>query len=163
MDLKQRIIWQLQTIRQLGDQMLTAFHSPEDWTLQIFPGANHALWIVGHLSMVDNNVLGKFFSKSVEKAGYPEKFGRKSSPSPNPADYPQPEEILAFRRERRATLLDCISTLPDADFEKPVPPGLPPFVQNAGQMFAFIAVHEATHSGQLSMCRRALGHAPVVG
>ena len=61
MDLKQRIIWQLQTIRQLNEQMLPAFTSLIDWTHQIFPGANHALWIVGHLAMIDNSVLGRLF------------------------------------------------------------------------------------------------------
>ncbi len=163
MDLKQRIIWQLQTIRQLGDQMLAAFTTSEDWTHQIFPGANHPLWIAGHIAFVDNRILGVFFSKSVDKSGYTEKFGRASKPSSNPADYPPAAEVLEFRRERRAVLLDCIGTLPDTDFEKPVPPGLPPFVQNGGQMFSFIAVHEGIHTGQLSMCRRALGHGPVVG
>ncbi|HTQ39845.1 MAG TPA: DinB family protein [Pirellulales bacterium] len=163
MDLKQRIVWQLQVIRQLSDQMLSAFTSPEEWTRQLFPGANHPLWIAGHVAFVDNRILGVFFSKSMEKPGYAEKFGRSSKPSPNPADYPPPDEVLNFRRERRSTLLDCIATLSDADFEKPVPAGLPPFVQNYGQMFAFLAVHEGTHTGQLSMCRRVLGHAPVVG
>jgi hypothetical protein len=163
MDLKQRILWQLQTIRQLNEQMFASFVTPQDWTHQVFPGANHALWIAGHLAMVDNNVLARFFSKPTEKPGYLEKFGRKSSPSPNPANYPPPEEVVALFHERRSTLLGCIEACPDADFEKPVPPGAPPFIHNAGQMFAFTAVHEGIHTGQLSMCRRALGHAPVVG
>jgi len=163
MDLKQRIIWQLQTIRQLGDQMLTSFTTPEDWTRQLFPGANHPMWIAGHIAFVDNRLLGVFFSKSIDKPDYAEKFGRSSKPSSNPADYPPPSEILEFRRERRATLLESIAGFPDADFDKPVPPGLPPFVQNIGQMFSFMAVHEGMHTGQLSMCRRVLGHAPVVG
>jgi uncharacterized damage-inducible protein DinB len=162
-DLKTRIIWQLQAIRNLGDQMLAVFTSPEDWTHQLFPGANHPLWVAGHIAFVDNRILGVFFQKSIENPALTEKFGRQSKPSPNPADYPPPAEVLEFRRERRATLLDCIATLSDADFEKQVPPGLPPFVQNAGQMFSFLAVHEGMHTGQLSMCRRALGHAPVVG
>jgi len=162
MDLKQRIVWQLQTIRQLNQQMLPAFTSPKDWTHQIFPGANHALWIVGHLAMVDNSVLGRFFSKPVEKPDYSEKFGRKSNPSPNSADYPSPEDVLSLFHERRSTLLACIEACADAEFEKPAPPGVPPFIHNVGQMFAFTAVHEGMHTGQLSMCRRALGHAPIV-
>jgi hypothetical protein len=163
MNVKQRILWQLQTIRGLSDQMLSAFNSPAEWTHQIFPGANHPLWIIGHLSLVDNNVLGKFFDKLIEKPGYKEKFGRQSKPSPNSVDYPSATEVLEFFRTRRADLLNAIEGFPDANFDQPVPPGLPPFVQNAGQMFAFIAVHEALHFGQVSMARRALGHAPVVG
>ena len=162
MDLKQRILWQLQTIRQLSEQMLPAFKSPQDWTHQIFPGANHALWIVGHLAMVDNSILGRVFSKPVDKPGYPEKFGRQSKPSSNPVDYPSPDEVVTLYHERRSTLLACIESFPESDFEKPVPPGGPPFIHNVGQMFAFTAVHEGTHTGQLSMIRRALGHAPIV-
>jgi hypothetical protein len=163
MDLRQRILWQLQSIRGLTDQMLPAFKTPEHWTHQVFPGANHALWIVGHLALVDNNVLGKFFDKMIETPIYKEKFGRQSQPSPKAADYPAPEEVVEFFRERRRTLLASIEQFPASDFDNSVPPGLPPFVENAGQMFAFVATHEALHSGQLSMSRRSLGHPPVVG
>jgi len=164
MDLKQRITWQLQTIRHLTESMISSFTTPQTWTHQLFPGANHALWVLGHLSLVDNNVLGKFFDgHQIEKPAYRERFGRGSRPTPNPAEYPPPEEVLAFWRERRATLLACLADFPMEDLDKPVPPGLPPFVKNAGQMFAFIAIHEALHGGQLSMSRRALGNAPVVG
>jgi uncharacterized damage-inducible protein DinB len=163
MDLKQSILWQLQSIRGLSDQMLTTFKTPTDWTHQVFPGANHALWIVGHLALVDNNVAGKFFDKMIEKPNYKEKFGRQSQPSSNAADYPAPEELLEFFRERRRTLLASIEQFPASDFDNPVPPGLPPVVQNVGQMFVFVANHEALHSGQLSMSRRSLGHPPVVG
>jgi uncharacterized damage-inducible protein DinB len=163
MDLKQRILWQLQTIRQLGDQMLTAFTSPTDWTYQLFPSANHAMWIVGHLAMVDNSAISKLFpEKCVQNADYSEKFGRQSKPSPNSDDYPPAEELLSFRHDRRATLLNCITEMTPADFEKPVPSPKPPFIQTAGDLLSFLAVHEGMHTGQLSMCRRALGHAPIV-
>src|SRR5262249_19703331 len=87
MDMKQQIKWQLQTIRQFDEQFLPALKSPADWTHQVFPGSNHALWVVGHLAMVDNNVLAKLFpEKSTPKPGWSEKFGRQSKPSPNSAD-----------------------------------------------------------------------------
>jgi hypothetical protein len=164
MDLKHRIIWQLQTIRALNEQMFTAFATPQDWTHQIFPGANHALWIAGHLAMVDNSGIGRFFpTHMIDKPDYGAKFGRQSTPSADFTDYPPPAEILALMRERRATLITCLEGFTDADFDKPAPPGLPPFIHNAGQMYSFMAVHEGLHTGQLSMNRRALGNAPVVG
>jgi hypothetical protein len=163
MDLKQRIKWQLETIRQFDEQFLSALKTPQDWTHQLFAGANHPLWIVGHLSLVDNNVLGKFFpEKFIDKPGWSEKFGRQSTPSPHAADYPPPEEVLAFFRERRTTLIECVSMMNEADFEKPAPPPKPPFIHEAWQMFLFMTSHEALHMGQLSMARRAMGNAPIV-
>ncbi len=164
MDLKQRIIWQLQTVRALNEQMFSTFQSPEDWTHQIFPGANHALWIAGHLAMADNSGISRFFpAQGVDKGDWTKKFGRQSTPSSNFADYPPPAEVLAFMRERRATLIQCLEGFSEADFDQPAPTGLPPFIHNAGQLYSFMAVHEGLHTGQLSMCRRALGNAPVVG
>lgn len=163
MDLKQRIIWQLQTIRALTEQMLAAFKTPSDWTHQIFPGANHALWIVGHLAMADNNGISRFVpEKALDKPDYSKKFGRQSTPSPNASDYPAPEEVLALFRERRAALIACLEAFSDNDFEKPAPPGVPPFIKNAQHMYSFLAVHEGMHTGQLSMTRRALGNSPIV-
>jgi uncharacterized damage-inducible protein DinB len=163
MELKQRIKWQLETFRQFGEQFFSAFKTPQDWTYEIFPGANHALWIIGHLSMVDNNVLSRLFpGKGVDKPDYSEKFGRQSKPSPNAADYPPPEEVLAFFHERRIVLLECIDNMSAEDFEQPVPPPKPPFINNVWQLLSFMAIHESLHMGQLSMCRRALGNAPIV-
>jgi hypothetical protein len=163
MGTKDQIKWQLQTIRQFDEQFFPALKSPADWTHQVFPGSNHALWVVGHLAMVDNNVLGKLFpEKSIPKHGWSEKFGRQSKPSANAADYPPPDEVLAFFRDRRTSLLESIDQMSEADLEKPVPPPAPPFIQNARQMFAFLSIHEGIHMGQLSMCRRALGNPPIV-
>jgi hypothetical protein len=164
MYLKQRIIWQLQTIRQLNEQMFASFMTTQDWTHQIFPGANHALWIAGHLAMVDNSGIGRFFPASaVDKPDYGKKFGRQSTPSADFADYPPPAEVIAFMRERRTALINCLEGFSDADFDKPAPPGSPPFIHNAWQMYSFMAVHEGLHTGQLSMNRRALGNAPIAG
>ena len=162
MELKPRIKWQLETIRQFDEQFLSALKTPADWTHQLFPGANHPLWILGHLSLVDNNVIAKFFPKKyIDKPGWAERFGRESKPSPNAADYPPPEEVAAFFLERRATLIQCVDTMNEADFEQPVPEPKPPFIQIAWQMFLFMTAHEALHMGQLSLVRRALGNAPI--
>jgi DinB superfamily len=164
MDSKQRIIWQLQTVRALNEQMFASFVKPEDWVHQIFPGANHALWIAGHLAMVDNSGISRFIpAQGVDKGDWSKKFGRQSTPTSNFADYPPPAEVLAFMRERRATLVKCLEGFSEADFDQPAPPGLPPFIHNAGQLYSFMAVHEGLHTGQLSMCRRSLGNTPVVG
>src|SRR5262245_52731759 len=154
MDTKEQIKWQLQTIRQFDEQFLPALKSPEDWTHQVFPGSNHALWVVGHLAMVDNNVLGKLFpDKSIPKHGWSERFGRQSKPSANPADYPPPDEVLAFFRNRRTCLLDAIDQLSQADLEQSVPPPVPPSIQDARQLFAYLSLHEGIHLRQVALCR----------
>jgi hypothetical protein len=63
--------------------------------------------------------------------------------------------------ERRATLLTALDALSDADLEQPLAKGAPDFLPDVGSVFEMAVWHEGLHSGQLSICRRAMGHKPV--
>ncbi len=107
MDYKQRLKAQLELVRGTTESILSAFKTPQDWTYQVHPQANHALWVAGHLTVADNMMVSKL---APEKAAtlppaYKEMFSPGSKPSPDPNDYPPPEDVLARMRERRAALL----------------------------------------------------------
>ena len=57
MDTKQRLRQQLMTIRGISDAMLAAFETPQQWTHQVHDQANHALWFIGHMGMVDDFLI----------------------------------------------------------------------------------------------------------
>lgn len=164
MSLKERLERQLASARQLSERLLADFKTPEDWTRQIHPGCNHALWFAGHMANTDNFLISLVApERSWQNKDFGAKFGMGSQPSPNPADYPPPAEVLATMRERRQTLLSILNGLRDEDLAQKTPPGAPEFLADFGAVFELAIWHEGLHSGQLSLTRRALGHGPVMG
>lgn len=164
MSLKERIKANLTQARDMTEGILASFQSPEDWTYQVHPKANHALWIAGHLGHADNFFLTLLDpEKGVEKEGWSEAFGMGSQPTSDPAAYPPVAEVLEFFRERRQTLLDILENLPEADLAKKTPEGSPEFLSDFEQVLEVAVWHEGVHSGQLTVAHRALGNPPLYG
>lgn len=164
MSLKERLQRQLESARQLSQRLLADFHSPEQWTHQVYDGGNHALWFAGHMANTDNFLISLVApQRAIEKNGFGAAFGMGSRPSGDLADYPPIEEVLATMHERRATLLEVLAGFSDEDLARPTPAGAPDFLSDFGSVFELAVWHEGLHSGQLSMVRRSLGFAPVMG
>jgi uncharacterized damage-inducible protein DinB len=163
--LKERLkIW-LEQSRKTSEGMLADFKTPQDWTYQVDPSANHAMWFAGHMASTDNFVLSKIApEKAIElPPNYKELFGMGSKPSSDPAIYPKPEEALRLFRDRRQALLAVLDKMSEADLSKPIPEGGPGFLTDNASMFELLVWHEGLHTGQVSIARRALGHAPLMG
>src|SRR5690606_34888237 len=139
------------------------FKTPQEWTHQVHPKANHALWVAGHLATVDNFFLSILApEKMKDLPGYQEKFGMGSQPSGNPADYPPPEEVLANFRELRASLLAVLDQMDDEALQQPNPPGTPSMIADKAAVFEMAAWHEGMHAVQATVARRALGHESII-
>jgi hypothetical protein len=163
MDLKARIVGQLGFVRGLTERILSDFKSPDDFVYQVDPNTNHVLWLAGHLGVVENFMIRQFDpTKAVETAGYRDQFGIGSRPIGDLSAYPPVEEVLAFMRERRAALLALVAPLGDADLLRPCPPGAPAFMTDLASVLEAAVWHEAMHTGQMTVVRRALGHPPIV-
>lgn len=157
-----RLRRQLTQARELSERLLADFQSPHDWTHQVHPAANHALWFAGHMAHTDNfflSILAPERAKSLGK--FTELFGVGSAPVDDPAAYPAAEEVTAVMRERRAALLALLDTLTDDALTQPTPPGSPDFLPDFGSVFETAIWHEGVHSGQLSLVRRSLGFPPL--
>lgn len=164
MSLKERLQRQLTSARQLSERLLADFKTPEDWTRQLHPGCNHALWFAGHMANTDNFLISMIAPEQAwQNKDFGLKFGMGSQPSPNPADYPPPADVLSTMRERRQALLALLDKLGDDDLARKTAAGAPEFLADFGSVFELAVWHEGLHSGQLSLTRRALGHAPVMG
>jgi len=168
MELRDHARHSLTFSRRLLEGMLASFKTPEDWVFQVHPKANHALWITGHLALVDNSFISKFRpALSMKPDGWDALFSFGSQPKPDASVYPGPEEALGYFRQRRQTLLSVLEKLSADELRGPAPAagersplaGAP----SIGQAFIFIAFHEGMHSGQLTVAHRALGNAPIVG
>jgi hypothetical protein len=159
--LKERLKRQLITARQTSEGFLADFKTPEEWVKQVHCEANHALWFAGHMGISDNFFIAVVAPEKARKDPVLEsRFGMGSHPTDQVTDYPPVETVLAFMRERRATLLQILDELTDADLAKPTPKGTPEFLSDVGSVFETAIWHEGMHSGQLSVVRRSLGHKP---
>lgn len=162
MKLADRIVRQLELIRDTSEKMLAAFQAPEDWTYQVAPGTNHALWFAGHMAVADNFFIGMIEpGRKISLDEFEAKFGMGSKPTSNADDYPPAAEVLDVMRERRAAVLDLLRRRSNDDLAKPMPVGTPDFWTDYGSVFEMLVWHEAMHLGQVSIVRRALGHSPL--
>lgn len=162
MQLKERLKSQLLKVRGLSEELLKAFNKPEEWTHQVAPNSNHALWFVGHMGVTDNFFLSMLDSSKVKDAeGYAERFGIGSQPVDDASAYPPVEEVLGYMRERRAALLEILDQMSEGDLGRSVPEGAPAMWTDFASVLETAIWHETMHAGQVTVARRALGNAPL--
>jgi uncharacterized damage-inducible protein DinB len=162
MNLADRLLRQLEMIRDTSEKMLAAFQTPEDWTHQVVPGTNHALWFAGHMAMTDNYFISQIDPKQAKTfEGWDKLFEMGSQPTDNPDDYPPVAEVVDAMRDRREVLLDLLRGRSDAELAAPLAEGAPEFLPDLGSVFEMTTWHETLHVGQVSVVRRGLGHRPL--
>jgi uncharacterized damage-inducible protein DinB len=131
------------------------FHQP-------FPGANHALWTMGHLATVDQYFLkslagrdGAIFDRNRDT------FFAKSKPSPNASDYPTLEAVRDYFDTSRAEFRGWIDSLDEEKLASPLPEKWHEFAASHAGMILRLLWHEGMHYGQLTVIRKSLGLPPV--
>jgi uncharacterized damage-inducible protein DinB len=138
---------------------------PEDkMTAQPYPGANHVLWIMGHLASADDAFLADLDGRErVLPAQWKDLFGMGSEPTDDPAKYPSPDEVRAAMEERREAVYEWIGGLTADRLAQPLPEPWTKFSPNHALFINTISDHEAFHVGQISAVRRALGMPSAFG
>lgn len=154
---------QLEQARGYSERLLASFHSPEEWTHQVHDRANHALWFAGHMGVTDNFFISLLDPQHArEEEGYQARFGIGSEPSASPSDYPPPEKVVDYMRDRRARFLGILDALDEEELQRPMPAGTPDFLPDYGSVFQTAAWHEGLHVGQVTVAHRALGNPPFI-
>jgi uncharacterized damage-inducible protein DinB len=162
MSQKDRLRRQLVNMRQMSERLLQDFQTPEQWTFQVHPACNHALWFAGHMATSDNFFISLVAPERTQQLPeFQSKFGMGSQPTSNPSAYPAPDAVVEIMRQRRATLLAALDRMSDDDLAKKTPAGAPDFLPDVASVFELAIWHEGQHNGQLSVARRALGHKPL--
>lgn len=138
---------------------------PEDkWCHCPIPGANHAMWIAGHLAHSDNFFVSSLAAQASKvPQAWDDLFGMGSKPQSDPAIYPQPAEMREIMAERREALLAWYRSLNEAKLIEPLPEDWRPFAPDFIGLAHSIAWHEGLHAGQLTVVRKGLGLAPKFG
>ncbi|WP_425398776.1 DinB family protein [Aeoliella sp.] len=166
MDFKPHARHLLDTARQYTLKQLAQLTQPEDWVYRPTPNANHALWMVGHLAIADNRFATRFREATHNVPdGYEAMFWIGTECQSSLDAYPAVDEVRAYMDERRENLLRVLDEVTEEEIAAPLPamdPASPmATAPNLGHYFFYGAAHEMIHAGQLSVCCRGLGHAPL--
>jgi uncharacterized damage-inducible protein DinB len=128
---------------------------------QPVPNGNHCLWILGHLAVTDNGMIGQIDeSKQADKEGYWDLFGMGSQPTADADRYPSRQEVEAYLTERRETMLSLVEGLSDEGLAGPTSGFFTAVAPTLGGLLLMAATHDGFHNGQLSVIRRSLGMQP---
>ena len=131
---------------------------------QPFPGANHALWTMGHLATADEHFLQKIGNRPTTKFNDLQSiFFMKSTPSPNLKDYPPFEDVQTYFRDARERLVAYFRSLTPEQLSEPLDSQMKQFAADRAMLMRSIAWHEGFHTGQLAVIRKSLGLNPAFG
>ncbi len=133
---------------------------PEERMTSQPPGiVNHPAWQLAHLAVVQDRLVQILGGKSRLDPDWEKRFGRGSTPASAGAGHPTRADLLGIIDERRGEFVRLFSRLGAEELAKPPGvPGIPPRFSSLGMFLTFVMMsHEATHLGQLSAWRRAMG------
>ncbi len=130
-------------------------------------GGNHPLWILGHLTYAEANIVSHIISGNENPLiGWKEMFGSSTEPVAEADRYLPWDEVRQKFDEVRAETLNVLDGLTADDLDLPsknCPPGLEPFMGTVGACFALLMLHPAMHRGQVADARRMAGQKPLFG
>jgi hypothetical protein len=122
---------------------------------------NHLLWIAGHLTNTRYN-FGVFLGLTATFP-YKELYTDTTKPPPNnrPIDesvtYPSLTEILGYWNDYAGPFVDGVANLTEEQLAGELPFGTPIGGKTLLELFGFVASHESSHIGQMSIIRKYLG------
>lgn len=139
---------------------------PDDrWAGQPAPGAtmNHAAWTIGHLAWANDNMVRRLGRAPALDDAWRGLFGMGTAPLPDRSAYPSGAVLLGELEAAHARLAEAVAAAPPEVF------AAPPAEERMRARFPTVGImtaglmtaHHASHNGQLSAWRRAMGFPPV--
>jgi hypothetical protein len=140
--------------------------SSVDWYHMPSEGVTHIAWQVGHLAVAeyrlaierirgtkpsDDDLIPRHFLKL---------FGKGSTVTGDPGDYPGPDEIRTVLDHVHVASLKELQKLPLTELDRP-PVSPHPLAKTKLDALNFCGQHEMLHAGQIGLLRRLLGYKPL--
>ena len=156
---------QLVTVRKYSLNLIDDI-DPADWLRQPREGVSHVAWQVGHLATAEYWLtLNRIRGRKAEDAEllsdeFVQRYGRLTTPDPDPAKNASPTELRATLERVHAQTLQELSQLSEAVLDEPVSNAHRMFTTK-GQALLWCAQHEMLHAGQIGLLRRQLGYPPL--
>jgi hypothetical protein len=120
---------------------------------------NHAAFVLGHLAWsADDVAADRLGLPPACPANWKELFGIGAQPSPDRSRYPSKAVLLKALEDAHARLADAVTKAAPEVLTQPPPEMFRDRCHTLGALLAvMMTTHEATHNGQLSAWRRAMG------
>jgi hypothetical protein len=141
------------SMKHLGSMSDAPLLRPGPW------GGNHAMWIAGHLTVVEGRLQQMLHGTGNPVAKWKALFDWGSEPVDDRAAYPPFEEVLRTFKELRAQTHAFLDEFGEEGLDRPTkvqPPGFKGF-ETAGAAIMIIAGHAIGHMGGLTVVRAAAG------
>ena len=146
-------------------QKLVADLADEQMCAQPVPGRvmNHPAFLLGHLALV----AGNFGTSMVGAApvcpeDWKELFNQGAKPLADRGRYPSKAVLLKALEDAHARLADAVAKATPEVLARPAPERIRERFPTVGALLVGLMTgHEASHNGQLSAWRRAMGLPPV--
>jgi len=158
-------IGQIQFAREYTHSLLADLE-PMDWFKQPTEGVSHLGWQIGHLAMAQYGLcLFRLRGRAdvdleLMSSSFRKKFSKGTTPDPDPAKNPSPEEIRGvFDRVYEQTMQE-LPAFSDSVLDEPVEMPYAAIATKFGGLL-FCSHHEMLHAGQIGLLRRLLGKLPV--
>jgi hypothetical protein len=130
------------------------------WCDQPVPGVamNHAAWTLGHLAWANDNMLSRLGQTPALDDPWRALFAMGTKPLPDRSAYPAADVILKELEAAHARLADAAAAAPPEVLAGPPPERMQRMFPTVGHLLAgLMTAHYASHNGQLSAWRRAMG------
>jgi hypothetical protein len=140
-------------MKYLGEMSDAPLLRPGPW------GGNHAMWIAGHLTVVEGRLHQMLHGTPNPVHHWKPLFDWGSEPTDDPADYPPFDEVMEKFKELRAQTHAFLDEVGEEGLDQPTkcqPPGFGGF-ETAGKAIIIIAGHACGHLGGLNVVRAAAG------
>lgn len=136
-----------------------------DW-FRIPGGVTHVAWQVAHLAMAEYGLcLFRIRGRRDEdlrlmSSEFRKAFSKGSTPNPDPAANPTPNEIREVLVRVHEQSLKELAGYAEPQLDTPVDEPHAVFATKLGAVF-FCSAHEMMHAGQIGLIRRLLGKKPI--
>jgi hypothetical protein len=124
-------------------------------------GGNHAMWIAGHLAVVEGRLHQMINGTANPLHDWKRLFDWGSEPVDDPAAYPPFEEVVAKFKELREQTHAYLDKFGEEGLDQPTksqPPGFGAFgFDKVGSAIMIIAGHAIGHMGGVTVVRAAAG------
>lgn len=140
-------------------KMTLADFTDADMLVRPCPGANHALWQLGHLIKSEVGMVNACRPGAAAElpAGFADKFNAKTAAVDDPKMLASKAELLDLAEKVRAATLRWIRSLTEADLDRPTPDTLRKLAPTIGHIVMLLPDHTLMHVGQMQVIRRKLG------
>ncbi|MGE5611512.1 MAG: DinB family protein [Bacillota bacterium] len=146
--------------RNLGLLKMTlADFSDGDMLVRPCPGANHALWQLGHLIVSEARMVGACRPEGGPElpANLADKFNAKTAGINDAGAFLPKAKLLEILGDVRAATVKWVGGLKPEDLNRPGPERMKEIAPTVGHMVMLLSGHQLMHLGQMQVIRRKLG------